>query len=209
HCQLPAGLEHQTVAELVIDAEHHEQAGALVGNFHAFASDAVAYGFAGLVHRQYVADFQTIACALVQGDHVELADLVHATRHVDNHILNINRWLTGHESGVDFTLFGGEQTIPKPHFLSGAAQHQCADIAFFRDELAGTDVVGVDTEEFLGFRIHVGLALTEDTVDSVFIVELTACIDTITSAADDALGVARNDVRLAVELFRSVNDAVA
>src|SRR5690606_32367489 len=121
--------------------------------------------------RQHVADLQAVAYPLVQGDNIELTNLADATRYIENQTIDVGDRLAGHEGGVDRTLLGGEQAISQAYFLSRALEQQRTHIPFFGDDLTRADVIGVDAKEFLGFRIRVGLALAEDTVNRLFFVE--------------------------------------
>src|SRR5690606_16607190 len=72
--QLALGIENDTVAHAIIDAEHHQQTGTLIGQAHAFVLDAVADQFTGLVDGQDIAFLEVVAGALVEDDHVILTD---------------------------------------------------------------------------------------------------------------------------------------
>src|SRR5690606_37536828 len=102
----------------------------------------------------------------------------------------------------------GEQAVTQAHFLSRTGRVERGDVAFFGNQFGTADVIGVDAEEFLGFRVGVDLALTENAVDALTIIEGPACIDAVTGSAHHTLGLASDDIRPALELLDVVNDAV-
>ncbi|MNN83860.1 hypothetical protein D3C81_2009510 [compost metagenome] len=119
---MAGGGEDQAVTELVVGAEHHEQAGALVRDLDELVGDAVAHRLAGLVDGQHVAFHQAVALALVDGHHIELADLGHTTRYVEDHAIDVAVRRAGHERGVDRAFLGWEQAVAQAHFLGGTGQ---------------------------------------------------------------------------------------
>src|SRR5690606_25332354 len=180
-----------------------------IGNLHILTGNPVAYGSAGLVYGQDVAVLEAITGALVQGDHIELADLRHTARHVENQAVDFLFRLAGHKGGIDRTFFTGKQAITDTRFLSNAGQHHGGDITFHVDNLCAADVIGIDAEELSGFRVDIGLALAEDAVDRDVVFKNATAIDPITRAADNPFGITRNDIGRTIELFRTVDDAVA
>src|SRR5690606_31140087 len=120
NCELAGGVEYQSVADFFVGAKHHQQAGTLIRNLNLVAGYAVANGFAGFVHSQHVTYYQAVACALVDGNYVELADLANTAWHVKNVAVDLTLWLAGYKNRVDCQFLGFKQAVGRADFLSAA-----------------------------------------------------------------------------------------
>src|SRR5690606_5995706 len=162
--QLPLGIEDNTVAHAVIDAEHHQQTGALIGQAHTFVLDAVADQFTGLVDGQHVTFLEVVACALVQDDYIILTDLGDTVGYIQNQALDLTFRIAGEEGGGHGALLGLQQAVTDANFLTAAVDHESGDVALGCQDLDVADLLGMQAEELAGLRIGIGLATAVEAV---------------------------------------------
>src|SRR5690606_24053356 len=177
--------QYQTVADLVEDAEHHQQAGPEIGGLDRFVGLGIGDNLTRLVDRQQIAFFQTFARALAENNDVHEANLRHTALHREQLATDVLLRRAGEEVSGEAALLLGQQAVAAADFLGGTVQRQRGDIFLARQQLRQPDVDGVDAEHLAAIGIDEGLALAEDAVGGGGRVEGPAAINLVTGAADD------------------------